>query len=91
MGQGLEYSKENPTVSSTLVHRDLALHVKIWGTCGRTVLDMVVEPPHLPRAGVCKESETVVHTQGFMIGMLTTKLPLLDGHFVGLHGQVPLS
>ena len=34
-----------------------------WDTCGRTVLDLEVEPPHFPWS-VCKESgnETVVHS-----------------------------
>ena len=63
-GRGLEYSKDNPTGSSIPVYRDLALPVERWDTCGRTVLNLVVEPPRFPRAGgVCKESgnETVVH------------------------------
>ena len=64
-GRGLEYSKDNPTGSSTPVHLDLALPVERWDTCGRTVLGLVVEPPRFPRAGgVCKESgnDTVVHS-----------------------------
>ena len=65
IGRGLEYSKDNPTGSSTPVHPDLALPVERWDTCGRTVLGLMVEPPRFPRAGgICKErgNNTVVHS-----------------------------